>query len=173
MRLLPTGEIQGTHEYPYLTIVVVNEYYEFMAGTPQEQAALSVIRTADLLMQRAMDVLKPHALSPVQYNVLRILRGAGKEGASCKQIGDRLIARDPDVTRMMDRLEKRGLLTRDRDAKDRRIVTHCLTKEGRDLVNKLDRPIERMHLKTFRDIQPAEIDTLLAILKKLQIEEEV
>jgi DNA-binding MarR family transcriptional regulator len=63
-------------------------------------------------------VLKPHLLSATQYNVLRILRGAGKDGASCKEIGQRLVAHDPDITRLMDRLEQRGLVVRDRSRED-------------------------------------------------------
>src|SRR5215472_12859005 len=111
----------------------------------EEEAALAVIRTADRLMLQVTEILKPYSLSPTQYNVLRILRGAGKDGASCKDVANRLITRDPDVTRLMDRLEKRGLLTRDRDPEDRRVVTHRLTDEGLALVNELDRPIQEQH----------------------------
>src|SRR2546426_12050116 len=105
----------------------------------EEEAALNVVRTADLLMQRVAGLLKPYALSPTQYNVLRILRGAGESGLSSKDAGSRLVARDPDITRLMDRLEKRGLLTRDRSSEDRRVVTHRLTQEGLGLVRELDR----------------------------------
>src|SRR5215470_7531125 len=105
------------------------------------------MRTSDLLMQRLSDLLKPHALSPTQYNVLRILRGAGSDGLSCREIGDRLVARDPDITRLMDRLEKRGLVRRERSTADRRIVTHCLTEDGLELVGRLDQPIEGSHRK--------------------------
>ena len=80
----------------------------------EEEAALNIVRTADMLMLALTGVLKPHLLSATQYNVLRILRGAGKDGASCKEIGQRLVARDPDITRLMDRLEQRGLVVRDR-----------------------------------------------------------
>src|SRR5882724_6935403 len=103
------------------------------------------MRTADFFTQCAGEVLKPHALSPGQYNVLRILRGAGKDGHSAKEIGNRLIARDPAITRLIDRLEKRGLVTRDRAKEDRRVVIHRLTADGLNLVNELDRPIERVH----------------------------
>ena len=104
-----------------MTIVVDNEYYWFVAGKLQreihqtkairlleEEASLNIVRTADVLMVALMEALKPHMLSATQYNVLRILRGAGKDGVSCKDIGARLVARDPDITRLMDRLEQRG-----------------------------------------------------------------
>ncbi len=136
----------------------------------EEEATLSVVRKADLLMQRITDLLKPYGLSPTQYNVLRILRGAGKDGASCKDVGDRLIARDPDVTRLMDRLEKRGLLTRDRAKEDRRVVAHRLTEEGLALVNELDRPVHDLHRSTMRGIEPAKLHTLMAILDEIRIE---
>ena len=90
----------------------------------EEEATLNIVRTADVLMLRMTDLLKPYALSATQYNVLRILRGAGETGASCKDIGSRMVTRDPDITRLMDRLEKRGVVARDRAKEDRRVVTH-------------------------------------------------
>jgi DNA-binding MarR family transcriptional regulator len=136
----------------------------------EEEAALAVVRKADKFLQQATDLLKPYGLSSTQYNVLRILRGAGKAGASCKDIGSKLIARDPDVTRLMDRLEARGLLARGRDPEDRRIVTHVLTDEGLALVNELDRPVQEMHRATMRGIAPAKLETLIAILEEIRIE---
>src|SRR5215471_17249183 len=107
-----------------------------MAGKNlQEEATLAVIREADRLLQSVSGLLKPYSLSPTQYNVLRILRGAGASGTSAKDIGGKLLARDPDITRLMDRLEKRGLLTRERAKEDRRIVVHCLTGDGLALLN--------------------------------------
>src|SRR5947209_5201246 len=80
----------------------------------EEEATLNIVRTADALVLGLTDLLKPYGLSATQYNVLRILRGAGEDGASCKDVGSRMVTRDPDITRLMDRLEKRGVLTRDR-----------------------------------------------------------
>jgi DNA-binding MarR family transcriptional regulator len=164
-----------------LTIVVVNDYYGFVAGKLQqeihqtkairlleEETALNIVRTADFLMQGLMDVLKPFALSPTQYNVLRILRGAGEAGASCKDVGARMVTRDPDITRLMDRLEKRGLLTRDRAKEDRRFVTHRLTKAGLELVNELDRPIDALHRKTMRHMKPERLRELVGLLEEVR-----
>jgi DNA-binding MarR family transcriptional regulator len=119
-------------------------------------------------MQVLMDVLKPVALSPTQYNVLRILRGAGEAGVSCKDVAARLVTRDPDITRMMDRLEKRGLLTRDRDKADRRVVTHKLTPAGLELVNELDRPIEALHRKAMRHVKPERLRELIGLLEEVR-----
>jgi DNA-binding MarR family transcriptional regulator len=135
----------------------------------EEEAALNIVRTSDALMLKFSEVLKPHALSPTQYNVLRILRGAGKDGASCKDVGNRLIAHDPDITRLMDRLEKRGIIIRGRAKEDRRIVTHTLTPAGLDLVNQLDSPIEHMHRDSLRHIDPAHLKELIATLEQIRI----
>ena len=165
----------------YLTIVVVNEYYEVVAGKlqreihqtkaircPEEEAALNVVRTADVLMLALGDVLKPHLLSATQYNVLRILRGAGDQGASCKDIGSRLLTRDPDITRLMDRLEERGLVTRDRAGQDRRVVTHRLSGAGLELVNELDAPIEALHRKTMGHMKAGKLRELVRLLEEVR-----
>ena|SRR5947209_7842823 len=136
----------------------------------EEDVSLAIIRKADALMQVVTDLLKPHGLSATQYNVLRILRGAGTDGASCKEISNKLIARDPDVTRLMDRLEKRGLLTRDRAKEDRRVVTHQLTPEGLALLKELDEPIQNIHRTVMRGVKPANLKTLLSILEEIRIE---
>jgi DNA-binding MarR family transcriptional regulator len=164
-----------------LTIFVDNDYHEPVAGKlqreihqtkairlPEEEAALNVVRTADVLMQALNDVLKPHLLSPTQYNVLRILRGAGDPGASCKEIGVRLVARDPDITRLMDRLEQRGLVTRDRAKQDRRVVTHRLTRTGLELVNELDRPIEALHHRTMGHMKAPKLRELVRLLEQVR-----
>jgi DNA-binding MarR family transcriptional regulator len=164
-----------------LTIFVVNDYHQFVAGKlqreihqtkairlPAEEATLNVMRTADALMLALSDVLKPHLLSATQYNVLRILRGAGDQGASCKDIGIRLVARDPDITRLMDRLEQRGLVTRDRAKQDRRVVTHRLTTSGLELANELDSPIEALHRKTMGHMKAAKLRELVRLLEEVR-----
>jgi DNA-binding MarR family transcriptional regulator len=100
--------------------------------------------------------------------VLRILRGAGSGGASCKDIGGRLVARDPDITRLMDRLEQRGLVSRDRAKEDRRVVTHRLTRAGLELVNELDRPIEVLHRKIMGHMKAAQLRELVGLLEEVR-----
>jgi DNA-binding MarR family transcriptional regulator len=172
----------SSERFSSLTIFVVEGYYEVVAGRLQqeirqtkpirlleEEAALNVVRTADVLMQRVGEVLKPHGLSATQYNVLRILRGAGDEGVSSKDVGCRLLARDPDITRLMDRLEKRGLVARDRAREDRRVVTHRLTTEGLALLSELDEPIESANREMMKHISPEKLKTLIAILEEIRI----
>jgi DNA-binding MarR family transcriptional regulator len=136
----------------------------------EEETSLNLVRTADLLMQRLGDVLKPHALSATQYNVLRILRGAGADGASCKEVGNRMVTRDPDITRLMDRLETRGLIMRDRAKEDRRVVTHKLTPDGLALVNALDEPVEAAHQKALGHMSRAKLRELIGLLEELRID---
>jgi DNA-binding MarR family transcriptional regulator len=107
---------------------------------------LDVLCTADILTRTAFGVLKAEDLSPTQYNVLRILRGA-PQGLPCGEIAGRMITRDPDVTRLLDRMEKRGLISRARDSRDRRMVRARISAEGLKLVNRLDEPVQRMHRK--------------------------
>ena len=134
----------------------------------EEETSLNIARTADLLLQRMADLLKPTGISETQYNVLRILRGAGAEGASCKDIGNRMVTRDPDITRMMDRLESRGLVIRDRDKNDRRVVTHKLTADGLDLVNSLDEPVQELHRNAMAHMSRTKLRELIALLEELR-----
>ena len=76
----------------------------------EDEALVALQRTADRLHWRLSEMLKPHGLSPTQYNALRILRGAGDQGRACSEIAERMINRDPDITRLVDRLERRGLV---------------------------------------------------------------
>jgi DNA-binding MarR family transcriptional regulator len=115
-------------------------------GSPEETAFLDLLRTVDMLTRSAFGVLKAEDLSSTQYNVLRILRGA-PQGLPCGEIAGRMITRDPDVTRLLDRMEKRGLISRARDSRDRRMVLARISAEGLKLVNRLDEPVQQMHRK--------------------------
>jgi DNA-binding MarR family transcriptional regulator len=111
--------------------------------SPEQEAFLNIQRTADVLMARMAKVLAAHGVSPTQYNVLRILHGAGDEGLPCGAVAERMITRDPDITRLMDRLEKQGLITRARDTRDRRVVVARITDKAEKIVAALDEPVER------------------------------
>ena len=113
---------------------------------PEEAAFLDLLRTTDMLSRPLAQVLKTEDVSPTQYNVLRILRGA-PEGLTCGEVGNRMITRDPDITRLLDRMEKRGLTSRCREAKDRRMVLTRITTEGLALLARLDRPVQEAHRK--------------------------
>ena len=109
----------------------------------EESAFLELLRTADILSRRVSQTLKKEELSGTQYNVLRILRGA-QAGLSCGEIGNRMITRDSDITRLLDRLERR-LISRSRETKDRRTVMVRMTPAGLDLVGRLDEPVQAVH----------------------------
>ncbi len=111
-------------------------------ATLEEEVMVAVARTADTLQRGFVEVLKPFGLTWTQYNVLRILRGAGNTGLSCSEVTSRMITRDPDTTRMLDRLEARKLVLRARDGSDRRVVTTRITAEGLELLASLDGPVE-------------------------------
>ena len=115
-------------------------------GCPEETVFLELLRTTDMLSRSLILVLKTEDVSANQYNVLRILRGA-LDGLSCGEIANRMITRDPDITRLLDRLEKRGLISRCRETKDRRMVMTRITPEGLDLLARLDGPVEEAHRK--------------------------
>lgn len=131
-----------------------NAYYPLMADrepldaprrNAEQTAFLNILRTADVLESEVAALLRPMGLSATQYNVLRILRAAGKEGLPSGQIAARMLTHDPDVTRLLDRLESRGLIARRRGWSDRRVVAAAITPEGRKLLEKLDRPILQLH----------------------------
>lgn len=111
-------------------------------GSAEEEAFLNLQRTADVLARAIQETLKVAGLSLTQYNVLRILRGAGSAGLACSEIGERMLTHDPDVTRLLDRLESRGLITRSREKSDRRVITIRITKEGMSIARQLERPVE-------------------------------
>jgi len=113
-------------------------------ASPAETAFLDLLRTCDLLSRGPAEVLKTEDLSPTQYNVLRILRGAPK-GLPCGEIAGRMITRDPDITRLLDRLAKRGLIARRRETRDRRVVVTKIAPEGLEVLARLDGPIQQAH----------------------------
>ena len=134
----------------------------------EELAYVEMVRTADLLSRRVAEVLKLEDLSAAQYNVLRILRGAS-EGLACREIADRMLTRDPDITRLLDRLEKRRLIARSREAVDRRQVSTRITRKGLNTLARLDRPVKYAHRKQLRHLGPKRLRSLLNLLRKAQL----
>ena len=134
----------------------------------EEEAALNIIRTAEILQGAMADFLKEYDLSPVQYNVLRILRGAGNEGATCSQIGERLLTRDPDITRLLDRMDARGLLVRERSSEDRRVVITRISQAGLALVDSIDRPLRAMNMSKLGKFEPGALADLISGLERVR-----
>jgi len=125
---------------------------------------VALLRAADFLAQDADALVKRHGLTGTQYNVLRILRGAGPSGLPCKGIADRMISRDPDMTRLLDRMEKRSLITRERQTQDRRVIKTCITPAGLEILKTLDAPINELHKTQFRHVSAAKVKALAEAL---------
>ncbi len=125
---------------------------------------MDLLRTTDMLSRGLVGVLKAEELSPTQYNVLRILRGA-LEGLPCGEIASRMITRDPDITRLLDRLEKRGLISRCRETKDRRTVMTRITPEGLKLLARLDEPVQAGHRKQLGHLGRERLRALTELLQ--------
>jgi len=113
-------------------------------GYLEEAAFLDLLRATEMLSRGLIHVLKAEDLSMTQYNVLRILRGA-PDGLPCGEVANRMITRDPDITRLLDRLAKRGMISRSRETKDRRTVIARITPPGLKLLGRLDEPVLEAH----------------------------
>jgi DNA-binding MarR family transcriptional regulator len=146
----------------------------------EAEAALNIHKTADVLQTRMAELLKPAGLSPTQYNVLRILRGAHRdhlegfggcrEGGTlaCSEVSRRMISREPDMTRMLDRLEKRGLIARARDEKDRRVVCTRITDAGLELISSLDAPVEALVRQQLGHLGSVKLRQLIDLLEEVR-----
>lgn len=130
-----------------------------------EEAALNLRRTEAVLGEAFDRTLAPFGISATQYNVLRILRGAGAAGLCRNEIRDRLISRMPDVTRLLDRMEEAGLITRTRSATDRRMVFTLITDSGRELVDALDAPVAAAHATRLGHLSDEQLQTLIDLLE--------
>jgi len=130
----------------------------------EQEAMLSIERTAALLGHQLEQALKPFGVTPTQYNVLRILRGAGERGLCRSEVRERLIAQVPDVTRLLDRLEETKLIERSRDSVDRRLVNTRITSEGLDLLRRLDQPVLDFHKTQLGHLSKDNLRTLIELL---------
>jgi DNA-binding MarR family transcriptional regulator len=146
----------------------------------EQEVFLNLLKTADALMAELAELLKPHAISPTQYNVLRILRGVGAgccggghadpnaKGVPCREIAQRMITRDPDITRLLDRLEDRGLIARQRDTADRRMISTRITDAGLDLLRTLDQPLLELHHRQLGHLPEPRLQELLTLLESVR-----
>lgn len=132
------------------------------------EAVLSLFRTVDEVRHRYADVFAVEDITAQQYNVLRILRGAGDGGLPTLEIGQRMIERTPGVTRIVDRLERKGLVRRVRDTQDRRRVWCRVTQAGLDVIDRLEEPVMRMEEELLGGISEERVDRLLCILADIR-----
>ena len=131
----------------------------------EQEAYLSLGRTWAVLEHALVEALKGHGITPTQYNVLRILRGAGDSGLCRAEVMERMVARVPDATRLLDRMESVGLISREREAEDRRFVTTRLTDEGARILAELDEPVLELHRAQFAGLDPTDLRTLIGLLE--------
>jgi DNA-binding MarR family transcriptional regulator len=134
------------------------------AGVLEEKAFLAVVKTAEALQGRVAEMLKEHGLSSTQYNALRILRGAGPVGLTCSEIGERMLNRDPDITRLLNRMEQRGLIARRRERTDRRVIMTSISEVGLDLLGNLDAPVREFHSRTLAHLGPTGLHSMIRLL---------
>lgn len=136
--------------------------------TLEQEAQLNVVRTGALLNDDFDRMLRPYRLSTAQYNVLRILRGAEPDALGRNEIRDRMLTRQPDMTRLLDRMEAAGLVARERGAADRRLVSTRLTEKGRRLLTELDPIVTREQKRRLSRLAPDELRTLIALLTRVR-----
>jgi MarR family transcriptional regulator, organic hydroperoxide resistance regulator len=131
----------------------------------EQEAYLSLLRTADTLQSQVEARLKGFGLTATQYNALRILRGAGPEGLPCREIGGRMITHDPDITRLLNRLEDRGFVVRSRAKRDRRVIYGKITAAGLKLLREMDGPIDKYGRQMFRHVGQDRLKQLIELLE--------
>jgi DNA-binding MarR family transcriptional regulator len=139
----------------------------------EDRLFVAILKTADSLSQEAERLIKTAGLTPAQYNVLRILRGAEPDGLLCRGISERMISRDPDITRLLDRMEAHQLITRERQKEDRRVIKTRITPDGLKLLKKLDRPVHELHKDQFRHMPAARVKQLTELLVEVEKREPV
>jgi DNA-binding MarR family transcriptional regulator len=134
----------------------------------QQEAALNILRTADALKRGVVLMLKPHGITSAQYNVLRILRGAGARGLHCNGIAERMITAEPDLTRLLTRMETLGLLVRQRENDDRRVVTVTVTQRGLRLLREVEQPLRGLQKQQFALLSEDKLATLIDGLERVR-----
>lgn len=129
-----------------------------------QEAILGILSTADRLRRRLTDLLGPHGVTLQQYNVLRILRGAGENGLPTLEIAERMIERSPGITRLLDRLETKGFVRRERCPEDRRQMLCWITDSGTELLAELDEPMNSMEGRALFDMDRTDVERLIKLL---------
>ncbi len=147
---------------------VREEILQSMAfATIEEELLVSLLRTTDVLHERFEQIVRPFNISMTQYNVLRILRGAEPTGRTCGEIGERMIAREPDVTRLLDRMDKAGVIKRTRDSKDRRVVVTRITSAGLKLLDEMEPKLREIE-GLLKPMGERKIETTLKLLDEVR-----
>jgi DNA-binding MarR family transcriptional regulator len=162
-------------------IVCLNTYHGSMATSvreeirqtrpfagPEQEAHIGLGRTWAVLDHAVTEALREHGITSTQFNVLRILRGAGERGLCRGEVMERMITKVPDATRLLDRMEAAGLIGRRRDTADRRFVTATITPRGLELLRQLDEPVQELHRRHFAGLDRAELRVLIDLLDRVR-----
>ena len=139
-----------------------------IASVPFGSGAVHEFGVLKRIAEERAALLKAAGLTGAQYNVLRILRGAEPEGLPCRGIGERMISHDPDMTRLLDRMEKRGLLSRARQTDDRRVIKTRISPAGLAILKNLDQPVRELHKRQFHHLPSARLKTLAELLEEVR-----
>jgi DNA-binding MarR family transcriptional regulator len=164
-----------------LDIIFTSSYPELVSGklakeirqtkpfrSREEEAFLNLARTYEFLAQRLGELLKQYRLTPAQYNMLRILRGAGAAGVTCSQATERMLTPDPDITRLLDRMEAQDLIRRERSKEDRRVVITRITARGLELVGRIDEPLDCLFHRIVGRVSKPKLRELIDTLEALR-----
>jgi MarR family transcriptional regulator, organic hydroperoxide resistance regulator len=135
---------------------------------PAEEATIAILRTADVVRRKLSEVIEPKGITLQQYNVLRILRGSHPDPLPTLEIGERLIEQAPGITRLLDRLESKGLVQRERSGQDRRLVLTRIRTSGLALLAELDDVVDQADRQAIGTLDPEEIAQLTAILQRVR-----
>ncbi len=134
-------------------------------ASAEEEALLNLVRTADRLSRAVQRIIRPWGVTATQYNVLRILRGAGPEGVTCSEIGDRMVTADPDITRLLRRLKALKLIRQQHDRHDRRVVRTRISEAGLQLLDEMDPEVKRAPGELLGHMRTEEIAELTRLLE--------
>ena len=134
----------------------------------EHEAFLSVLRTAAVLSDELEQILKPEGISLAQYNVLRILRGAGPHGLCRNEVRDRMLTRMPDMTRLLDRMESASLVARARSQTDRRLVSTRITDRAMQVLDRVEDAVAEEHRRRFGPLSTSEMRTLIGLLERVR-----
>lgn len=133
--------------------------------SPEQEALLNILRTNDQFQNRFGRLFREYGLTSSQYNVLRILRGVGQP-MPCLEVADRMIQVVPAITGLVDRLEKRDLVSRERCTEDRRVIYIEITKKALTLLNRMDEPVNKLHKRLVGHLTRSELKQLSRLLEK-------
>lgn len=162
----PDSAAQAKNDQPPVTSLQRELKKRRPFEVPEQEVMLNLMRTADVFGLRFTRLFREFDLTPPQYNILRILRGEGGEGLPCLEIAGRMVTCAPDITRLIDRLEKAGLVARDRSTSDRRVVFVRITPKGLDVLDRLDGPVLDLHRRLISHLSNNEMAELNRLLVK-------